>query len=61
MPTESIDGPSSTAVLTPAASACPWKKTTIVPTCTSFRELMDSDLAEKLQREEDEKYAHDMR
>ncbi|CAF1507214.1 unnamed protein product [Adineta ricciae] len=60
MPQESIDGPSSTAVLTPAASACPWKKTTIVPTCTSFRELMDSDLAEKLQREEDEKYAHDM-
>ncbi|UJR15520.1 hypothetical protein I4U23_002460 [Adineta vaga] len=60
MPIESDNGPSSTAVMTPTVATCPWKKTNPIPMSTSFRELMDSDLAAKLQKEEDEKYAHQM-
>jgi hypothetical protein len=37
------------------------KKTETVVASTSFRELMDSDLATKLQKEEDEKFAHEIR
>ncbi len=51
------DRSSSTAIMTTS----PWKKTETAAVSTSFRELMDSDLAAKLQKEEDEKFAHDMR
>ncbi len=55
------DRSSSTAIMTPSTTTSPWKKTETAPISTSFRELMDSDLAAKLQKEEDEKFAHDMR
>jgi hypothetical protein len=58
MPKGTGDVPSSTAIMTPT---CPWKKTETVVASTSFRELMDSDLATKLQKEEDEKFAHEIR
>lgn len=61
MPIGTGEGASSTAIMTPSTTACPWKKTETVAPSTSFRELMDSDLAAKLQKEEDEKYAHEMR
>lgn len=57
MPKGSSDTASSTAVMNPSTTTCPWKKTETVPVSNSFRELMDSDLAAKLQKEEDEKYA----
>ena len=57
MPKETSDVPSSTAIMTTS----PWKKTETVVASTSFRELMDGDLAAKLQKEEDEKFAHEMR
>ncbi|CAF1230232.1 unnamed protein product [Adineta steineri] len=60
MPIESGEGPSSTVVMTPLTAACPWKKTEPISASTSFRELMDSDLAAKLQKEEDEKFAHEL-
>ncbi|CAF3343998.1 unnamed protein product [Rotaria socialis] len=61
MPQETSDSASSTAVMmAPQMTACPWKKTEAVPASTSFRELMDGDLAAKLQKEEDEKFAHTM-
>ncbi|CAF3745667.1 unnamed protein product [Adineta steineri] len=60
MPIESGEGPSSTVVMTPLTTACPWKKTEPISASTSFRELMDSDLAAKLQKEEDEKFAHEL-
>ena len=37
------------------------KKTDNVTSSTSFREVMDSDLAAKLQKEEDDKYVHDIK
>lgn len=46
------NAPSATAVINP------WKKPEINSVSPSFRELMDNDLAQKLQTEEDEKYAH---
>lgn len=61
MPKETGEMTSPTAVINPATTSCPWKKVETVPVSTSFRELMDSDLAVKLQTEEDEKYAHQMR
>ena len=61
MPKEASNMPSSTAVITPSTATCPWKKIETSPVLTSFQELMDSDLADKLQKEEDEKYAHQMR
>ncbi|CAF1198280.1 unnamed protein product [Rotaria sp. Silwood1] len=60
MPKETGDIPSSTIVIPSSTTTCPWKKTEIIPVSTSFRELMDSDLAAKLQKEEDEKYANEM-
>ncbi|CAF4188055.1 unnamed protein product [Rotaria sordida] len=47
--------------MSPSTTTCPWKKTETVPVSTSFQELMDSDLAAKLQNEEDEKFAHETR
>lgn len=52
MPINNGNAPSATAVINP------WKKTDVTVASPSFRELMDNDLAEKLQQEEDEKYAH---
>ncbi|CAF2665034.1 unnamed protein product [Rotaria sp. Silwood2] len=60
MPKGTGDVPSSTVVMSPSTTTCPWKKTETVPVSTSFRELMDSDLAAKLQKEEDEKFAHEI-
>jgi len=48
------DTPSSTVVITPT---CPWKKAAASSNSPSFQELMDGDLAAKLQREEEEKYS----
>lgn len=58
-----LKGVSETAVAAASSSttACPWKKTQSVVNNTSFRELMDSDLAAKLQKEEEEKYAHELK
>lgn len=61
MPKGSGDIPSSTAVMTPSTVTCPWKKTETAVTSTSFRELMDSDLAAKLQKEEEDKYAQEIK
>jgi hypothetical protein len=61
MPKGTGDAASSTAIMTPIATTCPWKKTETTVASTSFRELMDGDLAAKLQKEEDEKFSHDMR
>jgi hypothetical protein len=58
MPKGTGDTPSSTAVMTPS---CPWKKPETVVNSTSFRELMDGDLAAKLQKEEEEKFAHEIK
>lgn len=61
MPIEAGVATSSSAVLIPPSpSSCPWKKPEAVVASSSFRELMDSDLAAKLQKEEDERYAHGM-
>lgn len=56
MPKGSGEGSSATAVMT-----SPWKKTETNVISTSFQELMDSDLAEKLQKEEENKYAHELK
>ena len=61
MPKETSDASSSTVVINRPTMTSPWKKTENVAPSTSFRELMDSDLAAKLQKEEDERYAHEMR
>lgn len=55
------DTSSSTVVMTPPTTTCPWKKTAPVANSTSFRELMDGDLAAKLQKEEEERYSHEMK
>lgn len=55
MPINNGNAPSATAVINP------WKKPEINSVSPSFRELMDNDLAQKLQTEEDEKYAHQIR
>jgi hypothetical protein len=61
MPKGAGDIPSSTAIMTPSTTTCPWKKTEAEVTSTSFRELMDSDLAAKLQKEEEEKFAQELK
>jgi hypothetical protein len=61
MSIETATLPSSAVAIAPATTNCPWKKPEVFAASTSFRELMDSDLAAKLQKEEDEKYAHDLR
>jgi hypothetical protein len=61
MPKGTGDIPSSTAIMTPSTTTCPWKKTETVVNSTSFRELMDSDLAAKLQKEEEDKFAHEIK
>lgn len=53
-----VSEPSSSSSTT---MGCPWKKTQPVVSNTSFRELMDSDLAAKLQKEEEDKYAHQLK
>ena len=55
MPKSNGGASSATAVINP------WKKAEVTATSPSFRELMDNDLAEKLQKEEDEKYAQQLR
>ena len=59
MPKETGDNQSSTAIMTP--TTCPWKKSEPVINSPSFRELMDGDLAAKLQKEEDERYQHELK
>ena len=54
------DTSSSTVVMTPSTTTCPWKKTPTAANTTSFRELMDGDLAAKLQKEEEERYSHEL-
>ena len=62
MPKEAGTAVASPAVaITPSPTNSPWKKSEVVVASSSFRELMDSDLAAKLQTEEDEKYAHQIR
>lgn len=62
MPNGTNDSQSSTAILTPSTqTTCPWKKTAPQDNSPSFRELMDSDLAAKLQKEEEDKYQHEMK
>jgi RIO kinase 3 len=60
MPKGAGDSPSSTVAIPPSTTSCPWKKTEPVVNSTSFQELMDSDLAEKLQKEEDKKFAQEI-
>lgn len=60
MPNE-ITGPGATAVMqSPSVNKCPWKKVENVVVSPSFQELMDCDLASKLQQEEDQKYARQL-
>ncbi len=61
MPKGAGDSPSSTVAIPPSTTSCPWKKTELVVNSTSFQELMDSDLAEKLQKEEDKKFAQEIK
>ena len=61
MPIETATTPSPAVAIAPASANCPWKRPEVFVASTSFRELMDSDFAAKLQTEEDEKYAHDLR
>lgn len=52
---------SSTVVMKPSTTTCPWKKSEPVVNTTSFRELMDGDLAAKLQQEEEERYSQQLK
>ncbi len=61
MPKGTGDIQSSTALMTPPTTTCPWKKTETVVNSTPFRELMDGDLAAKLQKEEEDKFAHEIK
>jgi hypothetical protein len=61
MPKGAGESPSSTVTMKPSTASCPWKKSEPVMNSTSFQELMDSDLAEKLQNEEDKKFAHEIK
>lgn len=59
MPKGAGENQASTAVL--QTSTCPWKKTEPIVNSTSFRELMDGDLAQKLQTEEEMKYQQELK
>ncbi len=61
MPKGAGDSQSSTVAVSPSTMACPWKKSEPVINSTPFQELMDSDLAEKLQKEEDLKYTRQIK